>query len=118
MEHYENDFYILTNEGGDYNFKIVKTSVDTPYKENWVEVIPHRKEVLLEGFEIFKNYLVLEEREKGLLQLNIFDYKNKTSWYLPFNDPTYTAYIGLNLDFDTYILLFVYTTHTMPSSTY
>ena len=96
VEHYENDFYILTNEGGDYNFKLVKTSVDTPYKENWVEVIPHRKEVLLEGFEIFKNYLVLEEREKGLLQLNIFDYKNKTSWYLPFNDPTYTAYIGLN----------------------
>lgn len=118
VEHYENDFYILTNEGGDYNFKLVKTSVDTPYKENWVEVIPHRKEVLLEGFEIFKNYLVLEEREKGLLQLNIFDYKNKTSWYLPFNDPTYTAYIGLNLEFDTEILRYGYTSLMMPSSTY
>ena len=118
VEHYENDFYILTNEGGDYNFKLVKTSVDTPYKENWVEVIPHRKEVLLEGFEIFKNYLVLEEREKGLLQLNIFDYKNKTSWYLPFNDPTYTAYIGLNLEFDTEILRYGYTSLTIPSSTY
>lgn len=118
VEHYENDFYILTNEGGDYNFKLVKTSVDTPYKENWVEVIPHREEVLLEGFEIFKNYLVLEEREKGLLQLNIFDYKNKTSWYLPFNDPTYTAYIGLNLEFDTEILRYGYTSLTMPSSTY
>ena len=118
VEHYENDFYILTNEGGDYNFKLVKTSVDTPYKENWVEVIPHREEVLLEGFEIFKNFLVLEEREKGLLQLNIFDYKNKTSWYLPFNDPTYTAYIGLNLEFDTEILRYGYTSLTMPSSTY
>ena len=118
VEHYENDFYILTNEGGDYNFKLVKTSVDTPYKENWVEVIPHREEVLLEGFEIFKNFLVLEEREKGLLQLNIFDYKNKTSWYLPFNDPTYTAYIGLNLEFDTEILRYGYTSLTIPSSTY
>ena len=118
VEHYENDFYILTNEGGDYNFKLVKTSVDTPYKENWVEVIHHREEVLLEGFEIFKNFLVLEEREKGLLQLNIFDYKNKTSWYLPFNDPTYTAYIGLNLEFDTEILRYGYTSLTMPSSTY
>ena len=118
VEHYENDFYILTNEGGANNFKLVKTSVDTPYKENWVEVIPHREEVLLEGFEIFKNYLVLEEREKGLLQLNIFDYKNNTSWYLPFNDPTYTAYIGLNLEFDTDILRYGYTSLTMPSSTY
>ena len=118
VEHYENDFYILTNEGGDYNFKLVKTSVDTPYKENWVEVIPHRKEVLLEGFEIFKNYLVLEEREKGLLQLNIFDYKNKTSRYLPFNDPTDTASLGLNLEFDAEILRYGYTSLTMPSSTY
>ena len=118
VEHYENDFYILTNEGGANNFKLVKTSVDTPYKENWVEVIPHREEVLLEGFEIFKNFLVLEERGKGLLQLNIFDYKNKTSWYLPFNDPTYTAYIGLNLEFDTEILRYGYTSLTMPSSTY
>lgn len=118
VEHYENDFYILTNEGGANNFKLVKTSVDTPYKENWVEVIPHREEVLLEGFEIFKNYLVLEEREKGLLQLNIFDHKNKTSWYLQFNDPTYTAYIGLNLEFDTEILRYGYTSLTMPSSTY
>ena len=118
VEHYENDFYILTNEGGANNFKLVKTSVDTPYKENWVEVIPHREEVLLEGFEIFKNYLVLEEREKGLLQLNIFDYKNNTSWYLPFNDPTYTAYIGLNLEFDTEILRYGYTSLTIPSSTY
>lgn len=118
VEHYENDFYILTNEGGDYNFKLVKTSVDAPYKENWVEVIPHREEVLLEGFEIFKNFLVLEEREKGLLQLNIFDYKNKISWYLPFNNPTYTAYIGLNLEFDTEILRYGYTSLTMPSSTY
>ena len=118
VEHYENDFYILTNEGGDYNFKLVKTSVDSPCKECWGEVIPHREEVLLEGFEIFKNYLVLEEREKGLLQLNIFDYKNNTSWYLPFNDPTYTAYIGLNLEFDTEILRYGYTSLTMPSSTY
>ena len=118
VEHYENDFYILTNEGGDYNFKLVKTSVDAPYKENWVEVIPHREEVLLEGFEIFKNFLVLEEREKGLLQLNIFDYKNKTSWYLPFNNPTYTAYIGLNLEFDTEILSYGYTSLTMPIYTF
>ncbi len=118
VEHYESDFYILTNEGGDYNFKLVKTSVDSPCKECWGEVIPHREEVLLEGFEIFKNYLVLEEREKGLLQLNIFDYKNNTSWYLPFNDPTYTAYIGLNLEFDTEILRYGYTSLTMPSSTY
>lgn len=118
VEHYEEDFYILTNEGGATNFKLVKTPVSQPQKKHWEELVPHREEVLLEGFEIFKDYLVLEERKEGLLHLNIFDHQNQTSWYLPFEDPTYTAYIGMNMEFDTEVLRFGYTSLTTPSSTY
>lgn len=118
VEHYEDEFYILTNEGGATNFKLVKTPVAKPEKENWVELIPHREEVLLEGFEIFKKYLVLEERTEGLLQINIIDNIAQKSWYLPFNDPTYTAYIGLNLEFDTDVLRYGYTSLTSPNSTF
>jgi oligopeptidase B len=84
--------------------------------ENWVDVIPH-PEVLLEGFEIFKNYLVLEEREEGLLQIKIIDEKTQESHYLPFSDPTYTAYIGLiwNLIRKFYAMAILL---TQPSSTY
>ncbi len=76
--------------------------------ENWVDVIPHCAEVLLEGFEIFKDYLVLEERERGLLQIKIIDEKTQESHYLPFSDPTYTTYIGINLEFDTEVLRYGY----------
>ncbi len=69
VEHYEDEFYIITNADDATNFKIVKTKIDNCGMENWVDVIPHRAEVLLEGFEIFKDYLVLEEREQGLLQI-------------------------------------------------
>ena len=51
VEHYQNDFYIITNEGDATNFKIMKTSVDKPSKEHWKEVIPHKKETLLEMSE-------------------------------------------------------------------
>ena len=117
VEHYKDEFYIVTNADEATNFKIVKTKVENPGMENWVDVIPHRKETLLEGFEIFNNYLVLEERTEGLLNIKVIDYQQNTSHYLEFNDPTYTAYIGLNLEFNTDKLRFGYTSLTKPSST-
>lgn len=118
VEHFKNDFYIITNEGGATNFKIVKTPVDNPGKENWETVIPHREDTLLEGFEIFNEFFVLEERTKGLLQLKIINTKDQASHYLPFQEPTYTAYVGTNLNFDTEVLRYGYTSLTTPSSTY
>ncbi|WP_373707666.1 S9 family peptidase [Kaistella sp.] len=118
VEHYQDEFYIITNADDATNFKIVKTKVANPGIENWVEVIPHLEEVLLEGFEIFKNYLVLEERREGLLQLKIINTNDDSFHYLPFSDPTYTAYIGLNLEFDTEKLRFGYTSLAQPSSTF
>ncbi|NML72228.1 S9 family peptidase [Chryseobacterium sp. RP-3-3] len=118
VEHFEDEFYIITNADDAINFKIVKTKINNCGMENWVDVIPHRAEVLLEGFEIFRDYLVLEEREEGLLQIKIIDEKTKESYYLPFSDPTYTAYIGINMEFDTEVLRYGYTSLTQPSSTY
>ena len=118
VEHYQDDFYIVTNADDATNFKIVKTKVADPGIENWVDFIPHRENVLLEGFEIFNDFFVLEERERGLLQIKIIESKSGDSHYLPFSDPTYTAYIGTNMEFDTHKLRFGYTSLTKPSSTY
>ncbi|REC80292.1 oligopeptidase B [Chryseobacterium elymi] len=118
VEHFEDEFYIITNADDATNFKIVKTKIENCGMENWIDVIPHRPEVLLEGFEIFRDYLVLEEREHGLLQIKIIDEKTQESYYLPFSDPTYTTYIGINMEFDTEVLRYGYTSLTQPSSTY
>ena len=107
VEHYQNDFYIITNEGDATNFKIMKTWWINLPKNIGKEVIPHKKETLLEGFEIFKDYFVIEERTEGLLQLKIMTILQGKSHYLPFDEPTYTAYVGLNLDFDTEVFVMV-----------
>ncbi len=117
IEHYADEFYIITNADEATNFKIVTTKVENPGIENWEDFIPHRKDVLLEGFEIFRKYFVLEERKEGLLQIKIIETENGNHHYLPFSDPTYSAYIGLNLEFDTEKLRFGYTSLTRPSST-
>lgn len=117
IDHYGDFFYIVTNLDAK-NFRLMKTDVNKPGKENWQEVIPHRKDVLLEGIAIFENYLVVDERKNGLTQLRIIDWKSNGEHYLEFPDPAYAAGVGANPDFKTDVLRFSYTSLTTPNSTF
>ncbi|AND64770.1 oligopeptidase B [Flavobacterium covae] len=116
ISHFGDNFYILTNKDNATNFKLMKTSETTTSKENWVDVLPHREDVLLEDIEIFKDYLVVEERSNGLTQLRIIPWSGAEAYYLPFESETYTAYTSTNVDFDTEILRYGYQSLKTPSS--
>ncbi|PZX93092.1 oligopeptidase B [Flavobacterium aquariorum] len=116
INHYGDSFYILTNKDKAENFKLMKTSVNKTSKANWVEVIAHRKDVLLEDIEIFKDFLVVEERENGLNKIRIMPWSGDGEYYLPFESETYTAYTSSNVDFDTDVLRYGYQSMTTPSS--
>jgi oligopeptidase B len=116
INHYGGSFYILTNKDKAENFKLMKTSVNKTSKANWEEVIAHRAAVLLEDIEIFKDFLVVEERENGLNKIRIMPWSGEGEYYLPFESETYTAYTSSNVDFDTDILRYGYQSMTTPSS--
>ncbi|MDK7374544.1 MULTISPECIES: S9 family peptidase [Weeksella] len=116
IEHFRNNFYVQTNKDGAQNFKIMKTPTQSTTQDNWVEFIPHREDILVEGFEIFRDYLVIQERKNGLLNLNIRSWDGANNYYLPFDETTYTASTSVNPDFDTNILRYNYTSLTTPSS--
>ena len=116
VSHFEESFYILTNKDGAKNFKLMKTPVTRSEKENWVDVIPHRDDTLLEDISIFKNYLVLEERNNGLNKIRIKRWDDGADYYLPFNEETYTAYVYNNPEFDTKIIRYGYNSFTTPNS--
>ncbi len=116
INHYGDSFYILTNKDKATNFKLMKTLEIATFKENWTEVIPHRENVLLEDIEIFKNFLVVEERFNGLNKIKIIPWSGKGEYYLPFESETYTAYTTTNVDFDTDILRYAYQSMATPSS--
>lgn len=116
VEHYKDEFYIITNADDATNFKIVKTKVSDPGIEFWEDIVPHRPETLLEGFEIFRDFFVLEERTEGLLYIKIIENETGNSHYIEFSEPTYTAYIGLNLEFKTEKLVYGYTSLTHPNA--
>lgn len=114
--HYADSFYILTNKDKAENFKLMRTAENQTSSEHWQEFIPHRKEVLLEDVDIFKEYYVLSERENGLNKIRIVRWDGAEEYYLPFQSETYTAYVGNNPDFDTEILRYSYNSMSTPSS--
>ncbi len=115
VDYFDGNFYILTNWEAK-NFRLMKTPVSKPSKENWEEVIAHRDDVLLENVEIFNKFLVLEERQGGLTQIRIIEWKDNSEHYLAFGEPTYTSGIGYNPDSDTDWLRFGYNSLTTPNS--
>ena len=116
VSHFGDHFYMLTNKDNATNFKLMKTPVTKTGKENWVDVIPHREDTLLEDFSIFKEYLVLEERNNGLNKVRIKRWDKKEDYYLPFTEETYSANVYANPDFDTEVIRYSYNSFTTPSS--
>ena len=116
IDHLGKYFFIRTNSGGSSNFKLMKTEESNPEMKNWTDVIPHRNDVLFEGFELFNNYLVTSERIKGLSNLRIIDIKDNSEHYLDFGEETYTAGMNINPNANTDILRYSYTSLTTPAS--
>jgi oligopeptidase B len=116
IAHYGDSFYVVSNADGAKNFKLSKTSENQTEKPFWRDVIPHRSDVLLEGIDIFKDFLVISERKNGLKQIKITPWDGTDQYYLPFESETYTAYTTTNIDFDTNFLRYGYQSMTTPSS--
>ena len=115
VSHYGKDFYIITNTDNSKNYKLMKTPIfNTEYK-NWKDVIKHRDDVMLEGIDIFKDYLVISERFNGLSRINIKKWDNSENYYLDFKSETFSSYTTTNIDFDTDILRYGFNSMTEPA---
>ncbi len=117
VSHFEDRFYIRTNWEAK-NFRLMQTPINATSKDNWQEVISHRQDVFLRSFDIFKNFLVVNERKDGLSKTRVINWKDNSEHYISFNDPSYSLYSSSNLEFDTDIFRFVYTSFTTPRSVY
>ena len=117
ISHFGDHFYIITNLEAT-NFRLMKTPVDLTGKENWEEVIAHREDIFLEGLEIFKDYLVLEERKEGLIGLRVIPWDGSAEHYLDMGEEVYSASVSVNPEFDSQLLRYRYSSLTTPNSVY
>jgi oligopeptidase B len=117
LDHAGGRFYIRTNDQAQ-NFRLMSTPQETPGREHWTEVVPHRAEVLLQGFVLFEDYLVLQERRAGLTHLHIRPWDGTAGHDLDFGEPAYLAALGTNPDFDSQVMRYTYTSLTTPGTTF
>ena len=117
VEHFQDRFIIRTNSEAK-NFRLMSTPVEKPERQHWQEIIPHREDVYLGDFELFKDHLAVEERARGLTQIRVIPWSGGAGHYLQFDEPAYRANLGVNLEFDTTQLRFEYTSMKTPLSIY
>ncbi|WP_414617510.1 S9 family peptidase [Dyadobacter sp. 32] len=117
VEHHEDRFLIVTNKDA-FNFRLMQTPLDHTGVENWKEVIAAREDVLLEGIEVFKDFLVVTERKNGLIQLRVINPKDEGEYYVDFGEPAYAAYTASNPEYSSTLLRYIYTSLTTPNSVY
>ncbi len=117
ISHFNDKFYIVTNFDAK-SFRLMEVSEEDTNIENWKEVIPNREDVLLQNITVFKNFMVLNERKDGLVNMRIIEHASGDEHYLDFGEPAYNAYTSVNRDFDTDLLRYGFTSLTTPNSTY
>ncbi|MGH9177793.1 MAG: S9 family peptidase [Acidimicrobiales bacterium] len=111
-------FYILTNADGAENFKLVEAPVDDLGRARWQEVVPHRPDVKLDGFEVFAGHLALFERAEGTRRISVRHLADGDTHVIEQPEAVSTVGPDANLEFDTTVLRFGYTSLVTPRSVF
>jgi oligopeptidase B len=122
VEHLGADFVLRTNWEAP-NFRIVKTPVATSTdKSTWRDVLPHRAEAFLEGFEVTTRSLVVNERSGGLLKIRVVPWENGTAAGLgrlvDTLEPAYTMRLVPTPDIDSPVIRYTYSSLIEPESVF
>ncbi len=110
-------FLILTNYQA-VNFRLMEAPLVDPSLPNWKEIIAHRESVYIEDAEAFENHLVMFEREDGLNNVRIIDFRTGSDHYIEFKENNYVVRSGRNPEFRTAQFRFIFTSLVTPESVY
>ncbi|WP_375058490.1 S9 family peptidase [Zobellella sp. DQSA1] len=115
LEHYQGQFYVRSNkDGANFGLYLAKEGA----LDQWQPLIPAREEVLLEGFALFRDWLVLEERRAGLVHLRQIHRRDGREHEIRLDDPAYVTWLGANAEAETPWLRYGYSSMTRPVTTY
>lgn len=114
IAHAEGKFYMISNWQAT-NFRLLSCPENQTSKEHWNEVIPHDPGVLLEGLDVFANYLVISERAAGLTRLRVLDQQHKEQ-IIAFDEAVHAVETNVNADFSSKVLRIKYTSLATPDT--
>jgi len=117
VTHHGDSFFIRINDTAK-TFRVVEAPIRDPSKANWSEVIPGREGITVESVTAFEDYLVTEQRDRGLVQIHIRSFRTGGEHAIDFGEPVYSARVGANAEYRTRLLRFNYTSLVTPASVF
>ncbi|HTS88308.1 MAG TPA: S9 family peptidase [Gemmatimonadales bacterium] len=116
IDHVPGRFLMVTNEGA-INFRIVSLP-ETGTVAEAVDWLPGRDAAFVEGVEVFRQHVVVLEREGGLRRLRVQPLDGGEDHYIAFNEAAYGVFLRHNPDFDSETLRFTISSLTTPAAVY
>ena len=117
IDHINGKFYVRTNADAK-NYRLAEVPEDKTTKENWKDIVPNREDIFLEGFELFTNYLAIQDTKEGLDKIRIIKWADNSEKAIDFGESVYVAGIGNNPDPKSTTLRYFYQSMTTPPSQY
>ncbi len=109
------ELFILTNEGGAQDFKIMTASLEKPQLENWKELISHQPGTLILSCSVLENHLIRLEKANGLPRIIVRDLNSQKETPIAFEEAAYSLGVSRGYEFDTTTIRFTYSSPTTPS---
>ncbi|OON40525.1 oligopeptidase B [Izhakiella australiensis] len=113
LDHYDHQFFIRSNRHGK-NFGLYRT--DEVTAEGWQCLIEPRPHIVLENFSLFRDWLVVEERQRGLTSLRHIHRRSGEAVSIAFDDPAYVTWLAYNPSPETSKLRYGYSSMTTPQT--
>jgi oligopeptidase B len=107
--------YVCTNDGAP-NFTVMRAPLAAPGA--WEEWLPHRPDVFVEGMHVFRHFVVVQERQRGLRTLRVVSLDDQSAHYVDFDQAAYGITVGSNPEYDTALLRFTYSSMATPDTVF
>jgi len=117
VSHHKDKFYIRSNKNA-INYQLMTVDTTATPKDKWQIVLPHQSSILMEDFQVFDNYLVVQEKENAQNRIKVINRTTQASHTIPFKEDFYTVDIGYNRETNTDSLQVIYKSFKTPETTY
>lgn len=116
LDHKDDLFYILTNDNGAINYKIMTVSEDLPVYASWKELLPERSGIYIDDFDVFDTFIAVSEIGNGKRGIRLIDFETLENREISFTEACHTVYPGSNPMFESRKFRYVYESLTTPYS--
>ena len=117
-DHLDGRWIIRTNwQAPNYRMMEVEVGAEAE-RAHWREILPHRDDAFIHGFDVFADFLAISERSGGLRRVRVHPLKEGEDFLIASDEPAYTARLGQNAELATDLVRYTYTSLTTPLTTY